>query len=203
MKRLNQIITIPLLMLFFAGGCAKKRIQFSDLPKIDAHFHIRYNGPEFLDQAVKDNFKIIGILTDHYDLVEQENFILKQWEHHPNDLLYLTAFSMQGWDKPDWQEKTIEWLHSAFEKGAAGVKVWKDIGMEYKDRDGNFIMIDNPRFDPVFDYIESQNKTLTAHIGEPKDCWLPLDKMVAESDREYYSHHPEYHMYLPPGIPFL
>jgi len=42
-------------MFFFANGCTKKQNQFTDFPEIDAHFHIRYNGPEFLNQAVKDN----------------------------------------------------------------------------------------------------------------------------------------------------
>lgn len=108
---------------------------------------------------------------------------------------------MQGWDEPDWQEKTTAHLKNAFEKGAIGVKVWKNIGMEFKDKNDNFVMIDDSKFDPIFDFIESEGKTLTGHIGEPKDCWLPLDKMMASSNREYYKEYPEYHMYLHPELP--
>jgi predicted TIM-barrel fold metal-dependent hydrolase len=82
-----------------------------------------------------------------------------------------------------------------------GVKVWKDIGMTFRDSLGNFIMIDDPRFDPVLKFIAKNNKTLIAHIGEPKNCWLPLDSMTVNNDRSYFKEHPQYHMYKHPDYP--
>jgi predicted TIM-barrel fold metal-dependent hydrolase len=40
-----------------------------------------------------------------------------------------------------------------------------------------------------------------AHLGEPKNCWLPLDSMTVNGDRNYYKNHPEYHMFLHPENP--
>jgi len=40
-----------------------------------------------------------------------------------------------------------------------------------------------------------------AHIGEPKNCWLPLEEMTVNNDRSYFKNHPEYHMYLHPEYP--
>jgi len=108
---------------------------------------------------------------------------------------------MEGWDDPDWTKKTLQLLQGSFDEGAIGVKVWKNIGMEFRDKNGRFVMIDDPRFDPIFEFIEKRGKTLTAHIGEPKDCWLPLDKMMAEGNRRYYREHPQYHMFLHPEFP--
>lgn len=187
--------------VFVLTGCVQKQTDFLAMQKIDAHVHIRYSGSEFLEQAAKDNFKVIAILTDHYDIAWQQDFIDQQKNIHPEQFDYLTTFTMQGWDEPDWQEKTTAHLKNAFEKGAIGVKVWKNIGMEFKDKNDNFVMIDDSKFDPIFDFIESEGKTLTGHIGEPKDCWLPLDKMMASSNREYYKEYPEYHMYLHPELP--
>ncbi len=73
--------------------------------------------------------------------------------------------------------------------------------MVNKDSAGNFIMIDNPRFDPVIQFIIDQNKTVMGHLGEPKNCWLPLDQMTVENDRHYFQEHPEYHMFLHPEYP--
>lgn len=73
--------------------------------------------------------------------------------------------------------------------------------MEYKDGDEQFVMIDDLRLDPVFDFIERHNKTLVGHLGEPRNCWLALDQMTVTNDREYFEHHPEYHMYLHPEYP--
>lgn len=40
-----------------------------------------------------------------------------------------------------------------------------------------------------------------AHLGEPKNCWLPLEEMTVNNDRSYFKNHPEYHMYLHPEFP--
>jgi predicted TIM-barrel fold metal-dependent hydrolase len=42
---------------------------------------------------------------------------------------------------------------------------------------------------------------LIAHQGEPHNCWLPLDQMTTDNDREYFANHPQYHMYLHPEMP--
>jgi predicted TIM-barrel fold metal-dependent hydrolase len=73
--------------------------------------------------------------------------------------------------------------------------------MVLRDPDSSYVMIDDPRFDPVFDVIEAQNKTLIAHIGEPRNCWLPLDSMTVNNDRKYFAENPRYHSYLHPEIP--
>ena len=73
--------------------------------------------------------------------------------------------------------------------------------MAYKDSAGRFIMIDDPKFDPVIEFIIEQEKTVMAHFGEPKNCWLPLDQMTVNNDRNYFKNHPEYHMYLHPEYP--
>jgi predicted TIM-barrel fold metal-dependent hydrolase len=73
--------------------------------------------------------------------------------------------------------------------------------MELKDKDGKFVMIDDPRFDPILDFIEKNGKTLVGHLGEPKNCWLPVEKMTVKGDKDYFTAHPEYHMYLHPEYP--
>ena len=193
-KKFLCIIAV-MIFLLSVNGCKKSQLEFTTMQKIDAHLHIRYSGAEFLDQAATDNFKVIAILTDHYDIGWQKEFIDRQRLQHAQQIAYITTFTIQGWDDPDWQEKTIAHLKNEFANGAIGVKVWKNIGMEFKDKDTNFVMIDHPRFDAIFDFIESQGKTLTGHIGEPRDCWLPMEKMIAESNRRYYTANPEYHMY--------
>jgi hypothetical protein len=194
----SQLIICAIGVLLLLSGCEKDQLDFETLEKIDAHVHVRYNGPEFLDQAVRDHFKAVIVILDHYDIGSQHSFVEKQGESHPDQFVHLTAFPIAGWDEPDWQQKTLAHLQNAFEGGAVGVKIWKNIGMEFKDKDGKFVTIDDPKFDPIIDYIQSEGKTLTAHLGEPRDCWLPLEEMLGTSNRNYYEGHPEYHMYQHP-----
>ncbi len=209
--RLSILIVFPLLMI--AGSCSQRAQKgeqyytmddFSKMKKIDAHCHVNRERPAFMEQAVADNFMIMTLNTDAFDdltIEDQQRIALDQQKAFPGRLAYLTTFSMKGWDEPGWQDTTIAYLKKSFENGAMGVKVWKNIGMVVKDKDGNFIMIDNPKFDPVFDFIEKSGKTLCGHLGEPKNCWLPIDEMTVNNDKKYFKEHPQYHMYLHPEYP--
>jgi hypothetical protein len=62
-------------------------------------------------------------------------------------------------------------------------------------------MIDDPKFDAVFEFIRRRNKVLIGHQGEPHNCWLPIAEMTVNNDKEYFREHPQYHMYLHPELP--
>jgi predicted amidohydrolase/predicted TIM-barrel fold metal-dependent hydrolase len=177
---------------------------YQDLPKIDAHLHIRTEKPGIIHAAMEENFRFLTICTraNSQEYIDEQRTIAKNvHDKFPQTLAYVTTFSMENFEQPSWQEKVIEQLKQDFEEGAVGVKVWKDIGMTFRDSLGNFIMIDDPRFDPVLDFIAENGKTLVAHIGEPRNCWLPLDSMTVNNDRIYFEEHPQYHMYLHPDYP--
>ncbi len=120
---------------------------------------------------------------------------------HPDRVGWVVSFNLENWNAPDWRDQAIRTIEQGFADGAVGVKVWKEIGMVLRDPDSGFVMIDDPRFDPILDYIESRGKTLVAHIGEPLDCWLPLDSMQVRASLVYYGAHPQYHAFLHPEMP--
>jgi len=49
--------------------------------------------------------------------------------------------------------------------------------------------------------VQKLGLAFIAHQGEPHNCWLPLDQMTTDNDREYFKEHPQYHMYLHPEMP--
>ncbi len=178
--------------------------DFKTMNKIDIHCHINTKNPAFMEQAVKDNFRILTINTDAplgVTIEEQRDLAVYQKNLFPKHLEFVTTFSLEGWDNEDWAEKTIAYLDESFKMGAIGVKVWKNIGMVEKNKDDKFIMIDDPKFDPVFNYLEEKGIPVVGHLGEPRNCWLPLEKMTVNNDKTYFKEHPEYHMYLHPEFP--
>ena len=108
------VLGIPLLILF---SCAEKQPEFATFEKIDAHVHVRYTGPEFLEQAKEDNFKVVIINLDHHDYDMQHDWVAEQSKILGDQFIYLTYFPIAGWDEPDWQEKTISLLKEAFASG--------------------------------------------------------------------------------------
>ncbi|QHT71102.1 amidohydrolase family protein [Rhodocytophaga rosea] len=178
--------------------------DFKTVKKIDTHVHIRTLDTSFLQQAREDNFRLLDISVDGSaspTVAQQQATAFKHLEAFPERTSVATSFTVRNWNDPRWQEKTLAHLKDAFEKGAIGVKVWKNIGMELRDKNGKFVMIDDPRLDTILNFIAKNNITLLSHQGEPKNCWLPIEQMTVEGDKSYFKEHPQYHMYLHPEYP--
>lgn len=178
--------------------------DFSRIKKIDAHVHIGTKDQSFMEQAIEDNFQVISINTevpDYPPLEDQENLCVALKKDFPENIFYLSTFETQTILEPQWQGQTLSHLKRTIDAGAIGIKVWKNIGMVVKDGNGEFIMIDDPVFDTIFNYLEKEKITVLGHIGEPKNCWLPVEEMTVNNDKNYFTKYPEYHMYLHPENP--
>ncbi len=143
--------------------------------KIDIHTHISSDASylrEVMDHWNMKMFTICneGLKTDR--LKAQIEAAVEISKKLPRYYAWCTTFNLNGIENPSWAAKVIEELKSDFDRGALGVKVWKEIGMQLKDSKGNFILVDNPLFDPIFDFISNNNKTLFMHIGDPPNYWL-------------------------------
>ena len=108
---------------------------------------------------------------------------------------------MANWGQTDWAKGANAAIDDGYAGGAVAVKIWKDVGMVLKDPDGTYVMADDPRLDPVFGALARSGRTLVAHLGEPRNCWLPVDQMTVDGDRRYFSANPQYHGLLHPEIP--
>ena len=192
------------LALVSCTGDSYTMEDFYNVKKIDTHIHLHAESTAFTEQAIVDNFSLLDVSVDvpgYPSVEEQERVALLQMQKHPDKVNYLTAFTLQRWDSLNWANETIDKLKRSFRSGALGIKLWKNIGMVYKDSAGHFIMIDNPKFDRVIQFIIDEDKTVMGHLGEPKNCWLPVDQMTVNNDREYFKNNPEYHMFLHPEYP--
>lgn len=178
--------------------------EFASVPKFDSHIHLNTDDPAFIEQSVADNFRFLDIVDDRpfgISLEDQQKIARKQVKAFPDRILYATTFPVGNWNSDEWEAETIAYLRESFSQGATAVKVWKNVGMDLKDRDGKFVMIDHPRFDTILTFLAENGIPLVAHLGEPKDCWLSLEEMTIRGNQNYYRAHPEYHMYLHPDYP--
>ena len=75
----------------------------------------------------------------------------------PRHFHFVTTFSMKGFGDRNWTTETIRDIDAEMQRGAIGVKVWKNIGMVEKDAQGHLIMLDNPGFDGVLSKIFRKN----------------------------------------------
>lgn len=208
-KSINLIVFSLAGCLFFSvSGCQEDQYytmeDFSKVDKIDAHVHINTDDNALVEQAMKDKFDLLTINVEvpNYPSLEQQlKYAMEQKEVFPGNVHFLSTFETETIQVPDWQNRAIEQIKTSINQGSIGIKVWKNIGMVLRDPDGDFIQIDDARFDPIFKYLEANGIPVCGHIGEPKNCWLPLEEMTVNNDRNYYRRNPQYHMYQHPDHP--
>ena len=173
-------------------------LPFKDFPKIDAHIHFNANRDDLLKLADDYGFSLFSINTEVPEfpsIIEQQELVLNHQSPSYPDLFYATTVSTENVFDDGWADQAIAKIKQDLDKGASGVKFWKNIGMSIQRPDGSFLMLDDEELKPVFDFLESNDIPVLGHQGEPKNCWLPVEEMTVKSDREYFSGHPEYHMY--------
>ena len=187
-----------------AAGLFYTMDDFARVSKFDTHVHFNIYDTTFLQQAKADNFRLltINVNTPYYPPIAKQREIGNRLAvNHAEQIAFATTFDVNNWQDADWRQKTLDYLKTSFQQGAIAVKVWKNIGMELKDSNGKMVMINDSRFDPIFRFIEQNKIPVIGHLGEPKNCWLPVEQMTVLGDKRYFSRHPEYHMYLHPEMP--
>ncbi len=171
--------------------------DFAAVKKFDIHIHLNTVEELFMEQAQEDNFRFLDIIDDRpfgVPMRKQQKIAKDHLKHFSKIMAMATTFSVKDWNKADWTTNTIKSLKKSLSEGAVAVKIWKNIGMDLKDKNGEFVMVDNEQLDPILDYLVENNIPLLGHNGEPRDCWMPLEEMTFSQG--YYGAHPEYHMYL-------
>lgn len=176
---------------------------FQELPKIDVHAHYKYPRTYLPDFFKRWNMKamLVDVSIEQGDsIVKNFDNYLAHYELLP-ELFYLcTTFTADGIEDPDYIEKTIAQLKSDIAHGARMVKVWKNFGMVTKDSKGNYIQIDDPRLNPIWDFLVENDITVLAHIADPEQAWRPLED-PNNPHYNYYKNNPQYHAYNFPEIP--
>jgi predicted TIM-barrel fold metal-dependent hydrolase len=179
--------------------------KLASLNPIDTHTHVAQGDAAFYAMLDRLHMHILDIL-----LVDDHEAYRKAIEPQLRDALKVvhdsrgyaalsTSIDPFKFNQPDFAASAIRDLDRDFSDGAIAVKIWKNIGMELKDRDGHYVLPDNPAFAPIFHDIEQHDRTLIAHLAEPDTAWHPPDPSAL--DYSYYQENPVWYMYAKPGAP--
>ena len=205
MKTIKKLSVSFLALLVLLSACTlDKEKLYQRMPKVDAHVHLRTGDNAVMDYALAEGFQLLTVNTrsssqEYID--SQKRYATNLKRQYSEDLDWLATFSMEGFEEPGWAEMVVEKLQEDLDDGAVGFKIWKDIGMTFRDRVGHYVFLDDPLFRPVLEFMEESGKPLLTHIGEPMNCWLPVENMTVNGDKSYFTNNPQYHAYLQTHIP--
>jgi predicted TIM-barrel fold metal-dependent hydrolase len=184
----------------------KQSLQgFSALHPIDVHVHVFKTDPSFESMLEQFNLKVLDILvmddTESFrtslDKQVDDALVLVKSSH--GHVALCTTFDPYKFDSPTFSEDAIKQINRDFAAGAVAVKIWKNIGMEIKDKNGKYIMADNAKFEPIYKDIEAHGKTLMTHQAEPNVAWGPPDP--SDPSWSYYQENPQWYVGGKSGFP--
>jgi len=89
-------------------------------------------------------------------------------------ILQFARLNYSGINDPGWSEKAAAELERCFRNGAQGLKIAKELGLTYKNKDGSYIQADDPRFDPVWEMCAKYNKPVMIHLSDSYGRFLPI-----------------------------
>ncbi len=178
---------------------------FAAIRPIDVHVHVFKTDPTFQRMLARLNLELLNILV-----VDDTNPKRKQLQQQIDDARALvqssrghialcTTFDPYKFGSASFSADAIKQIDRDFQQGALAVKIWKNIGMEIKDSSGQYVMVDDPRFEPIYKDIAAHGKTLMTHQAEPDVAWRPPDP--SDPSWSYYRDNPQWYVANRSGFP--
>ena len=147
------------------------------IPIIDAHTHIH---PEKAETAVRimDAAGIAAAVVaewhDGFGAALQQH--LRQFERFAGRFFVFGNIDFSGIGAPDFSRRAVEQLRRGVEAGMRGLKVYKDLGLVYRDASGQLLRVDDPRLDPVWAAAGELGIPVLIHTADPRAFWQPIDE---------------------------
>jgi predicted TIM-barrel fold metal-dependent hydrolase len=179
--------------------------HFAALQPIDVHVHVFKTNASFQALLEQLHLRVLNILVVDDTLSYRKKLrpqvadVLALVRSSHGHIAFCTTFDPYEFGESSFATGAIQQLNQNFADGALAAKIWKNIGMEIKTRDGKFIMPDDSAFDPIYEDIAQHGKTLMAHVAEPDVAWGPPDP--SDPSWTYYQENPQWFLYGKQGFP--
>lgn len=87
-------------------------------------------------------------------------------------------FTNVDWERSDELGFGMKWakeLEKSVKAGAQGLKVYKTLGLRFRDSQGKLLSLDDPRFAPIWETAGDLNIPVTIHSSDPIAFFQPIN----------------------------
>ncbi|MGZ8938697.1 MAG: amidohydrolase family protein [Limisphaerales bacterium] len=96
-------------------------------------------------------------------------------ERFPGRFLLYMNLDYSGWDEPDFAERAVKQIEEGHRLGAAGLKEYKRLGLNLRDKSGKLIQVDDPKLNGVWKRCGELRLPISIHVADPKAFWEPYN----------------------------
>lgn len=151
-------------------------VSRAKFPAIDFHNHLDAQNPADVVR-IMDACGIERIVNITMKVGDEALAIMHRFHSYaPERFSTIAWMDWSGLHFPDFFERTVENLRSFVEAGACGLKIWKDLGLQLRDTNGDLLRIDDIRLSSLFDEAAKLRVPIMFHIADPDAFFLPIDR---------------------------
>jgi predicted TIM-barrel fold metal-dependent hydrolase len=186
-------------------------------PVVDAHNHLGYWDPYIFQDGAPPGWTVKDVPAT-VDLMDELNVkcvvnldggwgdqvkrnIERYKEPYPDRFCVFAWVDFSQIDETNFGEKWARELEKAVSAGVQGLKVFKTLGLEYRDNNGKLVVVDDPRIDPVWAMAGELDIPVLIHSSDPVAFFWPLDETNERWDELH--DHPDWHFYGKDYPPFI
>jgi predicted TIM-barrel fold metal-dependent hydrolase len=164
----------------------RTEVPAAAVPAVDAHNHLGRWLSSDGDWLVRDVDALVAVmdacavetvvnLDGMWDAELAAN--LDRYDRaHPGRFLTFCQLEWARLAEPDGVDALLRSLADSAAQGARGVKVWKNLGLEFRDRDGRLITVDDPRVITVLRRAGELDLPVLIHSADPIAFFEPADE---------------------------
>ena len=150
-------------------------------PVVDVHSH---HWPGFSSRRVDEiaaemdalNLAVLVNLSGGSGTTLQSCVDTVAESRHPARMVCFANLDFRGGVGPGFGERAARQLERDVAAGAAGLKFFKNFGIDVRDRRGARVPVDDPELDPVFETAGRLGIPVLMHVGEPQSFYEPVDR---------------------------
>lgn len=164
---------------------AASTVEQPVVPAVDVHNHLgrwlTRNGdwmepdvPDLLHRMDACGLRAVVNLDGRWGAELEEN--LNRYDRsHPERFATFFQVDWSACARDDFEDLGRQ-ANEAVERGAQGLKVWKNLGRDVRDRAGRLVLPDDVRLTPLWDAVRAAGVPVLIHVADPVAFFLPVDR---------------------------
>jgi len=157
------------------------KVEKAKFTVIDCHNHLRrvINAGADIEELIKimDECNVQMVVDlDGYPGGQLEKSLKTLKKPYSDRFLVYTRIDWTNLDDPGFAEQMAKKIEEDVKKGAQGLKIRKELGLEIKLADGTYLPVDSPKLDPTWEMCGKLGIPVTIHVADPLAFFTPLDR---------------------------